>query len=60
MKAYLITTGLLSGLLFGLHVWRFIEEGSHLFQEPSFLVSSVISAVVFLWSWRLFRRPARP
>ena len=60
MKAYLITTGLLSGLLFGLHVWRFIDEGSGLFQDPSFVVSSVLSAVVLLWSWRLLRRPARP
>jgi hypothetical protein len=50
MKAYLITTGSLFGVLTVVHVWRVVEEGAHL----------AAAAALCLWAWRLLRRAARP
>src|SRR5947209_2799488 len=38
MKAYLITTGTLFGLLTIVHLWRVIEEWPHLRTDPWFLI----------------------
>jgi len=59
MKAYLITTGALFALLTLVHVWRFIEEGSHLATDPWFVVITVLGAVLCGWAWRLLRLSAR-
>jgi len=34
MKAYVMITGAVFGLLVLAHVWRVIEEGAHLATEP--------------------------
>jgi hypothetical protein len=59
MRAYLVTTGLLFGLLAALHVWRAVDEwpGANL---GLFVVQ--MGALVALpgglswWAWRLWRK----
>jgi hypothetical protein len=59
MKAYLVTTGILFGLLSVLHVWRAVAEWPRPIVEPMFMLQIVITVVlpgVFAWwAWRLLR-----
>jgi hypothetical protein len=59
MKAYLITTGSLFGLLTVVHVWRVIEEGPNLAKDPWYILITVAAAALCLWAWRLLRLAAR-
>ena len=59
MKAYLMTTGLLFGLLTVVHVWRFIEEGPHLATDPWYVLITVVAAALCVWAWRLLRLSTR-
>jgi hypothetical protein len=59
MKAYLITTGTLFGLLALAHLWRAVEESGQLAQDPWFLVTTVIAAAFSLWAFRLLRAAPR-
>jgi len=55
MKAYVMTTGILFGLLTVLHIWRLFEEGSHLAKDPWFVSFTVAAVTLCLWSWRVLR-----
>ena len=55
MKAYLITTGTLFGLLTMVHLWRVIEEWPHLGTDSWFLIITLVAAALCVWAWRLFR-----
>ncbi len=63
MKAYLIITGLLFGLLASAHLVLTIVEWRRLTADPWFVVQGpgigVIAAVLSLWAWRLLRIMAR-
>jgi len=59
MKAYIITTGMVFGLLTLAHIWRVIEEGSHLATEPWFVFITVAAAALCLWAGRLLWRSPR-
>ena len=59
MKAYLITTGSLFGVLTVLHVWRIIEEGPHLARNPWWILITIAAAALAVWAWRLLRLAAR-
>ena len=59
MKAYVMTTGALFGLLTLAHIWRIIEESPGLATNPWYILISVISAALSLWAWLLLRRPTR-
>jgi hypothetical protein len=60
MRAYLITTGLIFGLLAVAHVLRTISEWSRLATDPGFILEGpgigVIAAAIAFWAWRLLRR----
>lgn len=59
MKAYLITTSLIFGLIALAHVIRVIDEGSHLATDPWFLLLTAAAALLCAWGvWLL--RSARP
>ncbi len=60
MKAYVVTTGAVFGLLVVAHLWRFVEEGAHLAKDPWFAAVTVAAAALCLWAWRLVRASARP
>ena len=59
MKAYLITTGTVFGLITVAHVARFFAEGSRLATEPVFLILTVAAAALSVWAWTLLRRLSR-
>jgi len=52
MKAYLITTGAVFGLITLAHIWRLFAE-RHLASDPWFIVLTVATAALSLWAWRL-------
>lgn len=55
MKAYIITTGTVFGLVVLAHIWRAIEEGSHMAKSPFFIITTVAAAALCLWAWRVCR-----
>jgi len=55
MKAYLLTTGTVFGLLTIVHIWRVIAESSALARDPWFILITLLSAGLCLWAFRLFR-----
>lgn len=55
MKAYVLTTGTLFGLLVVVHLWRAIEEGPGMAKDPWFILMTVTGAVLSLWAWRVLR-----
>lgn len=61
MKAYLTVTAALFGLLAIVHLWRAIQESSHLASDPWFLIITVIAGLLAGWGFRLLavqrRRP---
>ena len=62
MRAYLVTTGSLFGLLAAVHVWRAIDQWPGLLTNTGELVEAgigVLAAALGLWAWRLFRRVTR-
>jgi hypothetical protein len=54
MKAYIGTTGTIFGLLTVAHVWRMAAEGTHV-ANPVFLLTTLLSAALCVWAWRVFR-----
>ncbi len=59
MKAYVMTTGAVFGLLTGVHLWRIIAEGPHLATDPWYVLISVAAGALCLWAWRLLRSTTR-
>ncbi len=59
MKAYLITTGTVFGLITVAHIWRIWEEGLHLAKDPVFLLLTIAAAGLSCWAWRLLGRLPR-
>jgi hypothetical protein len=55
MKAYLISTGGLFGLITLAHLWRIVAEWPRLATDPWYLLLTVVAAGLCLWAWRLFR-----
>ena len=55
MKAYVLTTGALFGLLVLVHVWRVVEEGIGVAKDPFYIAVTVLAAVLCIWAWRVFR-----
>ena len=60
MKAYVMITGAVFGLLTLAHIWRVIEEGPHLATSPWYVLITVAAAVLCLWALRLLSRSPRP
>jgi hypothetical protein len=54
MKAYVMTTGSVFGLLVLAHVWRVVEE-VHLARDPAFIFTTAIAAALCVWAWRLVK-----
>ena len=55
MKAYIMTTGVVFGLITVAHVLRIIAEGPHLLTEPVWILLTVAAAGMSIWAWRLLR-----
>ena len=59
MKAYVITTGIIFGLITVAHIWRAIVEGPKLAAEPWFILLTVFTAALGVWALRLVWRSPR-
>jgi hypothetical protein len=55
MRAYVMTTGAVFGLLFVVHIWRAIEEGLALAKDPFYILITLAAAALCLWALRLLR-----
>lgn len=59
MKAYVMTTGALFGLLTLAHLLRIIMESRSLATDPWYVLVTVVTAALCLWAWRLLRVSTR-
>jgi hypothetical protein len=59
MKAYVVTSGSVFGLLVIAHIWRVIEEGPALARDPWYILVTLVAAALSLWAWRTLRLMAR-
>jgi len=59
MKAYLITTGIIFGLITAAHVARVIVEGAGLAKDPFYIVLTLLAASMSVWAWRLLAKASR-
>lgn len=59
MKAYLVITGTVFGLITLAHIWRFCAEGSRLVSDPFFIILTIVAAALCFWAVSLFRRLSR-
>jgi hypothetical protein len=55
MKAYVMTTGVVFGLITLAHLLRVVEEGPRLVRDPFFVALTVLAAALSLWAWRVLR-----
>ena len=56
MKAYLITTVTVFGLITLAHLWRIFVEGRHLATDPLFMLLTVAATGLCVWAFRLLSR----
>ena len=59
MRAYLVTTGSVFGLITAAHVWRVLVESRALARDPWFLLVTLLAAALCVWAFRLLRPGAR-
>jgi hypothetical protein len=55
VKAYVMTSGAIFGLITLVHIWRVFEEGTRLVSEPWYVLITLAAAALCLWAWRLLR-----
>ena len=55
MKAYLLVTGTIFGLILTAHLWRILAEGPRLARDPWFVLLTVAAGALCGWAWRLAR-----
>lgn len=59
MRAYVMTTGILFGLVALVHGWRVIEEGGAPAQDPWFILITLAALGLCAWAWQVLRRLPR-
>lgn len=60
MKAYLITTGSIFGLIVLAHILRIMEEGQHLARDPGYILLTAAAGAMSAWALRLLLRLSKP
>lgn len=50
MKAYVVTTGVVFGLIVVAHVWRVLVEGPALARDPVYILLTLAALALCLWS----------
>jgi len=56
MRAYVITTGVIFGLLVVVHVWRVIVEGTQMLRDPWWFLITGLAAALCVWAFTIARR----
>jgi hypothetical protein len=59
MKAYVITTGALFGLLTIAHIVRIVAENPRLATDPFYILITMLTAVLCVWAFYLVRRSSK-
>jgi len=59
MKAYVVTTGVVFGLIVVAHVARIVAEGPRLVTDPLFIFLTVLAIALCGWAWHLVRQMPR-
>jgi hypothetical protein len=59
MKAYVLTSGSIFGLLVLAHVLRVIVEGPALARDPFFVIATIVAGALCIWAVRLLRLTPR-
>jgi len=59
MKAYVITSGAIFGVLAIAHLLRIAMENRHLATDPVFVLITLASAGLSIWAWRVVRHSNR-
>jgi hypothetical protein len=59
MKAYLVVTGVVFGLITFAHIARVFAEGVHLAKDPSFVLLTLAAIAMCIWAFRLLGRLPR-
>jgi hypothetical protein len=59
MKAYVMTTGTVFGLLVAAHIWRFIVEGPDLARNPAYVLTTLAGVSLCVWACYLLMRRSR-
>jgi len=59
MKAYVLITGVIFGLITLAHFARMLAEGSHLATDPVFILLTIAAAALCFWACYLLRRSSR-
>jgi hypothetical protein len=58
MKTYVMTTGSVFALIVVAHIWRVLEEGTHLARDPFFILITVAATALSAWAcWLLKGAP---
>jgi hypothetical protein len=55
MKAYVVTTGTVFGLIVLSHVMRVVVEGPALVRDPGYILLTLAAAALSLWAWRVLK-----
>ena len=59
LRAYLVTTGAVFGLIVAAHVIRLLLEGPQLAMDPWFILLTVAAGTLSVWGLYLARRSGR-
>ena len=59
MRAYVITSGAIFGLLTAAHVVRVLVEGTHVLRDAWFVLFTILPTALCIWAIRLLRPSAR-
>ena len=53
MRAYIVTSGSIFGLIVVAHAARVVAEGAHVVREPFFDAMTVLAAALAIWAYRV-------
>ena len=59
MKAYIITSAAIFGLITVAHLVRIAMEGARLASEPVYMLLTLLSAALSVWGWYVLRQASR-
>jgi hypothetical protein len=59
MRAYVMTTGTVFGLIVAAHIWRLVDEGPALAKNPAYVITTLAAASLCVWACRILVRGSR-
>jgi hypothetical protein len=60
LKAYVMTTGTVFGLIVVAHIWRAVAEGLSIAENPLYILLTAAAAALALWAYWVFKSMPRP